>query len=331
MDKGNARVLNWGLLSTARINRSLIPPLRQSKRNRLAAVASRDLNRARAYASEWKIPKAYGSYDELLADPDIDVIYNPLPNDMHAEWSIKAANAGKSVLCEKPLALSLAEVDAMIDAALKNGVVISEAFMYRHHPQTKRVQEIVDSGQLGKVVLIKGSFSFDLDRPDDIRWNPAMGGGSLWDVGCYPVSYSLMIAGVAPTEVMGWQAPSESGVDLHFAGQLRFPEGIMAQFDSSFGLPFNTYMEIRGTEGSLFIPTPFKPERRSRMVLKDRDGKETKISVPGPHLYLGEVEDMASALLEGKTPLVSLEQSRLHIATLLALLESAKKDCPVPM
>src|SRR5512138_3862634 len=163
------KVLNWGLLSTARINNALIPPLRASKRNKLAAVASRSQEKSDAYAKDKKIPRAYGSYEALLADPEIDVIYNSLPNHLHAAWTIKAVEAGKHVLCEKPLALSVAEVDAIQAAARKHRRIVAEAFMYRHHPQTLKVQEIVKSGSLGTLKLIHGSFSFVLSREGDIR------------------------------------------------------------------------------------------------------------------------------------------------------------------
>src|SRR5512133_1486937 len=165
------KVLNWGLLSTARINRALIPPLQVSKRNQLFAVASRTQEAADKYAREQKIPRAYGSYEALLADPEIDVIYNPLPNHLHAQWTIKAVEAGKHVLCEKPLALSVQEVDAIMAAAQKHGRVVAEAFMYRHHPQTLKVQEIIKSGSLGTLKLIHGSFSFLLTREGDVRLN----------------------------------------------------------------------------------------------------------------------------------------------------------------
>jgi predicted dehydrogenase len=154
------KVLNWGLLSTARINNALIPPLRASKRNRLLAVASRTPESADRYAREKMIPRAHGSYESLLADPEIDVIYNPLPNHLHAEWTIKAVEAGKHVLCEKPLALNVDEVDAMQAAARKHGCIVMEAFMYRHHPQTLKVQEIVKSGSLGTLKLIRGASVF---------------------------------------------------------------------------------------------------------------------------------------------------------------------------
>src|SRR5687767_6482453 len=169
------KILHWGLLSTARINRSLIPPLRASKRNQLVAVGSRAQDSADKYAQEWKIPRAHGSYEALLADPEIDVIYNPLPNHLHAEWTIKAVEAGKHVLCEKPLALNVEEVDAIQSAARKHGRIVMEAFMYRHHPQTLKVQELVKNGSLGTLKLIRGSFSYVLSREGDVRLKPEMG------------------------------------------------------------------------------------------------------------------------------------------------------------
>jgi predicted dehydrogenase len=316
--------LRWGLLSTARINRAVIPPLRASPRHRLAAVASRDTARAEAYAKEWDIPRALGSYEALLADPEIDVIYNPLPNHLHAEWTIKAAQAGKHVLCEKPLALSLAEVDAMEAAARQAGVVVMEAFMYRHHPQTLKVKELVQSGAIGKLHLVRGSFSFVLTRENDVRLKPEMGGGSIWDVGCYPVSYARFITGAEPAEVFGQQALGRGGVDESFVGQLRFPGEVYAQFDSAFRSQFRTHMEIVGDQGALTIPTPFKPGLNETITLT-RDDKTETIAIPGEELYLGEVENMADAILNGQLPRVSFAESRGNVAALLALLQSARE------
>ena len=170
---------------------------------------------------------------------------------MHAEWTIRACEAGKHVLCEKPIALSPEEVDAIARAAQENNVIVTEAYMYRYHPQTEKVLEIVNSGQLGEIRLIRGAFSFKLDRPDDFRWKPQHGGGSIWDIGCYPVSYTRMLTGEPPEEVFGWQNPTESGVDGTFIGQMRFSGGILAQFASSFQALFHTQIEIQGTEGNL--------------------------------------------------------------------------------
>ena len=322
------KVLNWGLLSTARINRALVPPLRASRRNQLAAVASRTQESADKYAREWKIPRAHGSYEALLADPDIDVIYNPLPNHLHAEWTIKAVEAGKHVLCEKPLALTVEEVDAVQTAARKHGRVVAEAFMYRHHPQTLKVQELVKNGSLGIVKMIRGSFTYVLSREGDVRLDPAMGGGSIWDVGCYPISYARSVLDANPLEVFGWQVIGPTGIDDTFLGQMRFDQDILAQFDSSFVIPFHSFMEIIGSEGTLNIPRPFKPAIDEKIYLTRGDKTET-IKIKGEELYIGEVEDMADAILLGREPRISLEDSRANVAVIVALLESARTSKPV--
>ncbi len=322
------KILNWGLLSTARINRALIPPLRSSKRNKLLAVASRSQENADAYAKEKKIPRAHGSYEALLADPEIDVIYNPLPNHLHAEWTIKALEAGKHVLCEKPLALSVDEVDAIEAARRKHGRIVAEAFMYRHHPQTLKVQELVKDGSLGSVKLVHGSFSFVLTHEGDVRLNPEWGGGSIWDVGCYPISYARTVLGANPLEVFGWQVIGPTGVDETFIGQMRFANDVLMQFDSSFAIPFHAFMEIVGTEGTLNIPTPFKPGENEKIYLT-RDGKTETIKIKGEQLYIGEVEDMADAILLGKEPRVSLADSRGNVMVIQSLLESARTGSPI--
>jgi predicted dehydrogenase len=265
----------------------------------------------------------YGSYEDMLADPQIDVVYIPLPNHLHAPWTVKAAQAGKHVLCEKPLALSVAEVDQITAATRENQVVVSEAFMYQHHPSTLKVKELVKAGEIGKLAFLRGEFSFMLTREDDIRWKPEMGGGSIWDVGCYPVSYSILLAGCAPVEVMGWQELSPSGVDRLFAGQLRFENGLLAQFSSSFALPYATFMEIRGTDGHIDVPSPFRVVEEARVTVTRGDQTRT-IEFPRFMLYSGEVEQMYDAIVHGQPQRVTLEHSRIHIATLSALLESAQ-------
>ncbi len=322
------RPLNWGLLSTAKINRSLIEPLNASKRTRLLAAASRSQSTADAYAREWKIPRAYGSYEALLVDPEIDVIYNPLPNHLHAEWTIKALRAGKHVLCEKPLALTLEEVDAMTAASKETGKVLMEAFMYRHHPQTLKVKEIVDSGALGKLQFIRGSFTFTLTREGNFRTVKEMGGGSIWDVGCYPISYARMIVGAEPLEVFGWQVTGPGGCDLSFVGQMRFEGDVLFQFDSGFKSPFRSNMEIVGSEATLKIPSPFKPGQNTKLILTCGD-REEAINTKGQELYLGEVENLVSAVLHGEPPRVTLEDSRGNVAAILALLESAAQRKPI--
>lgn len=320
--------LRWGLISTAWINHAVLAPLHNSPRNELTAVASRDLKRAQAYAQQHDIPRCFGSYEEMLADPEIDVVYNPLPNSMHAEWTIKAAEAGKHILCEKPLANTVEEVDAMVAAAQKAGVVLMEAFMYRHHPQTLKVQELVDQGAIGKLQGIRGSFTFDIDNEDNVRLNASLGGGSIWDVGCYPISYARLMAGTEPVEVFGWQIVRDHAVDETFVGQMIFPGDVFAQFDSGFRTPQRTHIELLGDKGNITLEKPFTPRLNEKIILTS--GDETRvITIPGEDLYLGEVENMADAILNGTPIRMSLADSRNNVATIQALLESAAKRQPV--
>jgi len=321
-----ARPLRWGLICTARINRSVIPAIRASERAELVAVASRDLAQAQDYARRWDIPKAHGSYQALLNDPEVDVIYNALPNNLHCEWTVKAAEAGKHILCEKPLALTVEEVDRMIEAARRNRVVLLEAFMYRYHPQTLKAQELVRQGAIGDLRLIRAVFSYTLDRPGDVRLDPALGGGSLWDVGCYPVSFARAIVGSDPVEVFGWQVLGDSGVDMDFAGQMRFADGTLAQFDSSFQAVFRWGAEVIGSQGMLVLDNPWKPgaAREPVGIRLLRDGGEERVSVEGVNAYLCEVEAMADCILDGAQPILSLSDSRGNVATLNALYQSAR-------
>ncbi|MCB0094815.1 MAG: Gfo/Idh/MocA family oxidoreductase, partial [Caldilineaceae bacterium] len=221
--------IRWGIISTANINKALLNPIRQATRSELSAVASRDGQRARDYAAAENIPKAYGSYEEMLADPDIDVVYNPLPNALHKEWTVKAAQAGKHVLCEKPLVTNLADLAAVEAAANTNGVTIFEAFMYLHHPQTRKALEMVQAGNLGTVQQINSWFHFYLppERSSNIRLSAPLEGGSLWDVGVYPNSMAIVMAQAgAPAEVWASQIVGETGVDVGMRAQLRFENGI---------------------------------------------------------------------------------------------------------
>jgi len=322
------QIVRWGLLSTAQINRALIPPLRTSERNQLSAVASRSMEQAESYAREWDIPRAHGSYEALLEDPEVDVIYNPLPNHLHAEWTIKALRAGKHVLCEKPLVLSLREVDDIAQAAKDTGKIVAEAFMYRHHPQTLKVKEIVDSGVLGDLQIVRGMLAATFNLKDNYRMDKEMGGGSLWDVGCYPVSYTRLIVGEKAREVFGWQVEGPTGIDETFMGQMRFENGVLAQFVCGFASPFRTSMEIIGSKGTLNIPVPFhcgrlKPGTSDKIYLQVGDEAET-IEIPYHELYIGEVEDMADTILDHKEPRMSLADSRDNIEMILGLFESAR-------
>lgn len=325
--------LRWGILGTGRVTRWLVQALRASERNEAVAVASRDAERAAAFAREWDIPRALHGYSALVEDGGLDVVYNALPNHLHAGWTIAAARAGKHVLCEKPLALAVDDVDRMAAAAGEGGVVVAEAFMYRHHPQTAKVRELVRSGAIGTLGLVRGSFTFALSRPEDVRLDPALGGGCLWDVGCYPVSYARLLAGAEPAEVMGWAVRGPTGVDEAFTGHMRFAAGpgqpdVLAQFDCGFRMPYRTHVEAVGSEGVIAIARPYRPLPRETVTVT-RGDEVTTVDVEGPEPYRGEVEDMADAVLLGRAPRVGLDDSRGNVAALVALLRSAEEGRPV--
>lgn len=296
------------------------------------AVASRDRDRADAYAREHEIPIAYGSYNELLGSSHVDVVYNALPNSLHVDWTIRACEAGKHVLCEKPLALSVADVDRVALAARQHRRVVAEAFMYRHHPQTRRVRELVAQGTVGDVHLIRGAFTFTLTNAANIRLDPALGGGSLWDVGCYPVSWARTILGAEPELAFGHAWWSDRGVDHAFAGQLLFPNGVTAQFDCGFSAPFRTEIDVVGSEGMLRIERPYKPPVEGAIEIV-RGGDRRLVSTDGQGLYVGQLDDMASAVIDGAMPVVTLEDTRANTAALVALYASARGGTaqPVPL
>ena len=323
-----SRTLGWGLLGTARINRALIPAIRAASRSRLVGVASRTADRCASYAAEWGIETAYPSYDAMLADPAIDVVYIPLPNHLHVDWTLRAIEAGKHVLCEKPLALTPGDVDRVEAAARQRGVVVAEAFMYRHHPLTTRVSALVRGGAIGTLRALRGTFSFPLTRPHDVRLVPEWGGGATWDVGCYPVSYARLLSGAEPVAVTAQARMGPTGIDMGLAGTLRFADGVLAAVDCAFDAHFRTYMEAAGTDGVIAIYTPFKPGERSVVHLTTGDESST-IEVTSGALYLGEVEDIERAVLDGAPQGMPLADSRGNAAVLCALLEAARTGSEV--
>jgi xylose dehydrogenase (NAD/NADP) len=318
--------VRWGLLSTARINRRVIPAVRGSSRGTLVAVASRSQAAADAYAAEWEIPQAFGSYQAMLDSDGVDAVYISLPNHLHAEWTVRALHSGKHVLCEKPFALTLAEVDRMVTAARETGLALAEAFMYRHHPQTKKVGEMVRSGRLGEISLVRAVFNFAIQDRDNIRLAPEKGGGSLWDVGVYPASFAQYIMGGPPSRVVGNQWQGDTGVDERFSGQMFYSGGRMAQISSSLCTPFYTAAEVLGSAGRLALNLPFvgAHEPSSQIMFYPADGPAEEIPGSDEYLYLGEVEDMHAAILDGTPNYLTLAESRNHVRTLLALYESAR-------
>src|SRR2546426_4104100 len=250
--------LRWGIISTARIGiRRVIPALLRSRPGTAVAIASRDLARARETAAKFQISRAHGSYEALLADPDVDAVYIPLPNTLHPEWTIRAARAGKHVLCEKPLAIDARQARTMVDACRAAGVLLQEAFMYRFHPQITELRRLVASGAVGVPWLARSAFTFSVGSDDDIRLNPALGGGGRLDVGCYCVSISRLLLG-EPNAVTA-SGVFERGVDVRLAGLLTFAAG-SAVFACRPGVPVPQFCEIVGAQGTITLPRPVPPE-----------------------------------------------------------------------
>jgi D-xylose 1-dehydrogenase (NADP+, D-xylono-1,5-lactone-forming) len=315
-------VTTWGIISTADINRLVIPPAQESPKIDLVAVASRTQERADEYAAEWGIPRAYGSYEELLADPEIECVYISLPNTMHTEWSIKSVEAGKNVLCEKPFTRNPDDVTAAWDAADAAGRVLSEAFMWRHSPQTARLRGLIDEGAIGEVRLIRSAFSYSLYDEDNIRLRTDVEGGALMDVGCYCVSGSRVAAGAEPIEAYGsaWYGPS--GTDWTFTGLLRFPGDVLATFDCGTALPNRDELEVIGSEGSLFLDDPW--HARTPVIEVRRDGKVERIEVERADSYGLELENVSAAAAGEAKLLLGREDAMGQARALEALHRSAQ-------
>jgi xylose dehydrogenase (NAD/NADP) len=318
--------LRWGILGPGRIASRIVRGLAASERGELVAVASRDLGRAQAFANEHGIAGAYGSYEALLAAGDIDIVYVSLPNHLHATWTVRALDTGKHVLCEKPLALSVADVAAIAAAAARNDRLAVEGFMYLHHPQIRTAIALARGGALGPIELVRGSFSFFLTYPNDPRIEPTMGGGSLWDVGCYPVTFIRRIAGSEPDRLTAEARFDERGVDRTFVGQMHYQSGLVAQFDCSFAEPDRQSLEVVGGAATLLLSAPFlsEPDGPPPSLVQVRDGRRSRIDVPAVDQVALEVEDLHTAILDGTPPLVDLTFSRGTITMLVALDTAAR-------
>ncbi|HEX4526123.1 MAG TPA: Gfo/Idh/MocA family oxidoreductase [Gaiellaceae bacterium] len=320
--------VKWGIISTADINRKVIPGAHTSDKVDLVGVASRDQARADAYAREWEIPQAHGSYDELLADPELEAVYISLPNTMHCEWSIRALEAGKHVLCEKPLTRHPAEATAAFDTADRTGLHLSEAFMYRHNPQTKRVQALVAEGAIGDLRLIRSVFSYSLYDHDNIRLRTDVEGGALTDVGCYNVSGSRLLGG-EPERASGeaWFGPS--GTDWVFAGTLRFPNDVIATFHCGTALPNQDELEVIGSEGSVFLDDPW--HCNEPVIELRRDGTVERIELEREDSYRLELENVSDAIRGGAELLLGRDDALGQARTLEALHDSATSGSPVSL
>ena len=302
-------MVRWGVLGTAQIAKAcVIPAIVKSKNGVLQAIASRTLGKAQALVEKYRQGVAYKGYAVLLEDPDIDAVYIPLPNQLHKEWTIKALGAGKHVLVEKPFAMNAGEAEAMVDAAQRHGRLLMEAFMYRFHPRSKRIKQLVEEGALGKISLIRSAFTFPVKRDgsNERLFLPEMGGGSLWDVGCYGVSLARWLLGEEPTAVSAQADYSEEGVDTNFAGTLRFPSGALAMVESSFSAALQQTFSIMGENSAIELPhDAFIPwEKDATFLLRGANDEHGQIvRVPGADEYQLMIENFANAV-QGHAQLV---------------------------
>jgi D-xylose 1-dehydrogenase (NADP+, D-xylono-1,5-lactone-forming) len=307
-------------MSTARINAAVIPGLKESPLSEVVAVASRAEERAAEYAREWDIPRAHGSYEALLEDPEVEAVYISLPNGPHVEWSVRALGAGKHVLCEKPLARYPADVETAFAAADRAGRLLMEAFMWRHHPQTRRLLELVRGGAIGELRLIRATFSFTL-RADDVRLDPLLAGGSLMDVGCYCVSGSRLLAG-EPVQASARQVLGPSGVDMRLAGTLVFPGDVLAQIDCAFDLPARQGLEVVGAEGTLRVATPWGVGEPGIVFERGHDVDRFEIE-PGDRYRL-QGDNFSRAIRRLEPPLLGRDDALGQARAIDALYRSAE-------
>jgi D-xylose 1-dehydrogenase (NADP+, D-xylono-1,5-lactone-forming) len=319
-------VVTWGLLSTARINDALLAGAALSDRVRVAAVASRDLARAEGYARERGIERAYGSYEALLADPEIEAVYIGLPNGLHVEWSIRALEAGKHVLCEKVLDKRADRVAEAFDTAERADRFLMEGFMYRHHPQTKRLSELVADGAIGELRLVRAAFSFSLTELGDVRMRPELDGGSVTDVGCYGISAIRLLAGepesVTATEVLG-----STGVDVRFAGTLALPGDVLGYFDCAFDLPYRSELEVVGSEGVIRVVDPFTIGSLGigGSGIEVRRGDEVEVVRAGDeNHYQLELDNLSDAIRGIADPLLGREDAVAQARAIEALYRAAE-------
>ncbi len=296
--------IRWGILSTAHIGEKVVPAIQESINGEVAAVASRSLERAQAFADKLHIPTAYGSYEALLADPNIDAIYNPLPNSEHAEWSMRCADAKKPTLCEKPLASDGDEAQQMVDYFRDRAVLFAEGFMYRFHPQTQQVKDLLDQGMIGRLTTVSAAFSFAISDENNIRLSRVLAGGGLMDVGCYCVNVMRFMTGEEPDRVTAAaRFGVDSLVDEVLAGVLGFPSGVVGHFDCSLRTYRTHRYELRGTTGRILVGEGFTMGPTSETVIHHwHDNAYEKITVPPANSYRLMAEDFADAVLKPRQP-----------------------------
>ena len=314
--------VRWGILGTGRITKQFLDGARLTEEARVVAVASRDRGRAEAYAAENDLDRGYGSYDGLLADPDVEAVYIALPNGLHHDWTMQALRAGKHVLCEKPYSRHPAEVIEAFDLADTMGLVLSEAFMWRHHSQVRRILELLPT--LGRLETVRATFSFVADDDSDVRLQAALAGGSLMDVGCYCISGARLLAGEEPSRAVGSATMGASGVDLKFSGILEFPSGVTAEVSSGFTTN-GRVLEAVGSAGSIRLLDPWNARSASIVV----DGFVTEFD--DEDTYRLEIDDVSSAVRGRSTPLLGRADALGQARTIEALYRSAASGMAVDL
>lgn len=311
----NGGTVRWGVLSTAAIAvEHVIPAIGKAAGCEVAAIASRAAERAAAVAATFGIPRAYGSYAELLADPDVDCVYIGLPNSMHVEWAVRVARAGKAVLCDKPMALTAGEVGRIADAARAHGVLLTEGFMYRYHEQFRWLRGLIDDGVVGPVRTVRGSIGFLIGPPPNIRLDPELGGGALLDVGCYPLDAMCLLFGTAPTAARA-VAFHEGGVDRVCAAVLTFPHQRLGVMDGTFGLPWlQAPLEVAGDDAVVRLDNAYNPGQAPCRATVLRPGRPVEVvDIPGMDMYQAMVESFSESYRTGR-PLDYDATPSLHTA-----------------
>lgn len=319
--------VRWGIMSTANIGkRSTIPGIQESKRNIVQAVASRSLENAQVFAEELGIPKAYGSYEELLNDPSIDAVYIPLPNHLHKEWTLKAAKAGKHILCEKPIALDEMEAQEMTDACGQAGVILAEAYMYRHQKRYEDIKTLMRNGEIGEIRGIHGVFTFNgAENTGNIRFTKEWGGGSIYDVGCYPISAARLLLDEEPLAVTthAFFSPDYGNVDMMASGIMEFPNDVALTFDCGMWAEFRNELEILGSKGRIVMKAAFLGDQSYEII---KDGKTTKVSDENINPYALQADNFAEAVLDGKPIKFPSEDIIHNIKAVKGALTSAEKQ-----
>jgi predicted dehydrogenase len=321
--------LRWGILGVAKINDRLLPSFARAQHVELRAIASRDLARAEAAARAAHIPRAHGSYEALLADPDVDAVYIPLPNHLHDPWARRAADAGKHVLCEKPLTPSAATARGLVDYCKGKGVQLMDGFMWPHHPRTAVIRRKMDEGAVGRVQRVAGAFTFRLPSdPDNIRLRADTAGGSLLDVGCYPVYAIRWAFGSEP--VRAWAtARYQNGVDLEMSGVVWLADGRVGAFDTGFTMPLRSWLEVTGTEGVIRVPQMWLPDARAAFTI-ERDGQAPEVvETPGHDQIACMLDHFSRAVLEGRPVQPDPEEAVRTLRVLDALARSAREGIPI--